>query len=174
MYTDRNILFSAMLSFLLVSCNKMAINSENNYSFAIFSVEDDIYGSSNVQLENLILSEKPLLSSNDIECYIWNKHQISYSDTAYNRLKTVTDLWRKGFVVTVYGKRIYWGLFQSSLDSYASQNPVIMLVPGPHILPPILQISCNYFNIDCQEGEAYPRSDQRIYDALLSEGLICK
>ena len=169
-----NLLFLAIFSFLLASCNKMAINSENNYSFAIFSVEDDIYGSSNVQLEKLILSEKPLLSSNDIECYIWNKHQISYSDTVYYRFKTTNDLWRKGFVVTLDGKRIYWGLFQSSLDSYASQNPVIMLVPGFHILPPILQISCNYFNIDCQEGEADPRSDQRIYDALISEALICE
>ena len=124
----------------------------------------------------LKLSKQPLLSSSDITSYSWSKHQITYSEVVYERLIGFTDLWRKSFVVIAEGKRIYWGLFQSHVDSYACQNPVIFLYPREldmkHILPATIYIRRSYFDGEGLETEPDPRSDTRIYNALEKAGIL--
>jgi len=180
----KNKLAYVMPMFILVFCiclscsNKKSTTEpeDSNDIFALYIVEDTIYGNSEFGLDTLKLSKQPLLSSSDITSYSWNKHQITYSETVYEQLIGFTDLWRKGFVVIAEGKKIYWGLFQSWVDSYACQNPVIILHPREpdmkHILPPAIYIRRSYFDGEGLETEPDPRSDTRIYNALEKAGIL--
>lgn len=163
---------------ICLSCSndKSAIDPEENDTFSIYVVDDAIYGNSEVGLNTLKLSKQPLLSSSDITSYSWSKHQITYSEVVSERLIELTDLWKKGFVVIAEGEKIYWGLFQSQVDSYACQNPVIFLHPREldmkHILPPAIFIRRSYFDGEGLEAEPDPRSDTRIYNALDKAGIL--
>lgn len=164
---------------ICLSCsnNKSTTEPEDsNDIFALYIVEDTIYGNSEFGLDTLRLSKQPILSSSDITSYSWSKHQITYSEDVYKRLIGFTDLWKKSFIVIAEGKRIYRGLFQSHLDSNASQNPVIFLYPREpdmkHILPPAIYIRRSYFDGEGLETEPDPRSDTRIYNALEEAGIL--
>ena len=165
-----------MLIICFSACQKDVTQPEGNSDFAIYIVENNIYGNNQVGIDTLILSEYPLLSSSDITKYSWSKHQIDYPESVYKRLTEYTDLWRKGFVVVVENERIYWGLFQSYLDSYACQNPVIILFPRnsdmKHILSASIAIHRSYFDGEGLESEPDPRADPRIYKALEKAGIL--
>ena len=160
---------------ICLSCSS-TVEPEENGIFSIYIVEDTIYGNSEVGLNTLKLSKQPLLSSSDITSYSWSKHQITYSEAVYEQLIEFTDLWKKSFIVIAEGKRIYRGLFQSYLDSHASQNPVIFLFPRKpdmkHILPPVIYIRRSYFDGEGLETEPDPRSDTRICNALEKAGVL--
>ena len=81
--------------------------------------------------------------------------------------------------MTVVGnERIYWGLFQANIDSYGSQNPVIMLSPqfsrGEFVIGKSITIHRSYFDGEGLENTIDPRADIRIYNALKSEGILIK
>ncbi|UCH63311.1 MAG: hypothetical protein JSU77_02320 [Fidelibacterota bacterium] len=171
-------IFLTMLCISLSCSNNKSTTGpeDSNDIFAIYIVEDTIYGKGEVGLDTLKLSKQPLLSCSDITSYIWSKHQINYSEDVHKQLKGFTDLWRKGFVVIAEGKKIYWGLFQSYLDSYACQNPVIILFPREtdmkHILSSTIYIRRSYFDGEGLEAEPDPRSDARIHNALEKAGVL--
>ncbi len=167
-----------IISIILLYCtrekNPLALNDDSD--FAIFISVSSLYGNDDFEIEILELQETPLLISSDINSYIWNKHEIIYSESVYERLSKYTDLLHKGFVVTVGKERIYWGLFQSFIDSYASSNPVIFLNPRSsnmaHVLSKSIIIHRSYFNGEGLETKPDPRSDKRIYNSLKRAGKL--
>jgi hypothetical protein len=175
----KNALIGALSVFLaiLVACwhvgcdrDKSPLIWVEDGEFALFVVEDSMYGESNVQLNQLKLSPTPLLAAADITAYDWRKHHIAFPETVHKRLLRHTELWGKGFVVAVGNERIYWGLFQSHADSYGCLNPVIMLYPRSSdfrfVLTSSIFIQRSYFDGEDQETEPDPRSDIRIYNSL--------
>ncbi len=164
------------LLFSHCNINKDPISSNIDNNFAIYIIEDNIYGISEVQIDKLKLSKNPIITSLQITSYFWNEHKITYSESIYEQLLEHTDLWRKGFLVTVGDERIYWGLFQTYLDSYACLNPVIILMPrfsgDNHVLTPGIVIERSYFGSEGLENKPDPRSDLRIYKSLKDAGIL--
>lgn len=174
------IIFNIIIIFCLLcfhcTGDKNPLSSDIDNNFAIYLIEDNIYGKSEIQIDKLKLSKNPILSSSQITSYFWNEHKIAYSESIYDQLLEHTDLWRKGFLVTVGKERIYWGLFQTYLDSYACLNPVIFLMPrfpgDNHVLTKSIVIERSYFGSEGLENKPEPRNDSRIYYSLKYAGIL--
>jgi hypothetical protein len=132
--------------------------------FSIYLTEQKWPQDVETQLEDFILLEPPLLTTEDIICYSRGNHYISFTDSAWERMKTQGILFNMLFVVCIGEERIYWGRFLHSFVSTFGGNPFIsLLIGGPdgsYIIPRAFIINKHQL-IDYD-----PRDDQRIYNAL--------
>ena len=93
---NTNLLVLIISILFSVSCKKendsnIKLNCENeidskiqlNTDFAIYIVEDEIYGKDTVQIESLKLKDQPLITQDDIISYNWNNHELKYSKCVY-------------------------------------------------------------------------------------------
>jgi len=169
------IIFSLIFTlFLFCEHNKAPLTTSHGYSFALYLVKDfDFSEHENIILNNLKLEFEPFLTIDDITEYQWEKHIITMTPVASNRLHTLFKDWqsfmRKPFVVMVNNERIYYGFFYGNHLSSISNKPVIMLD----------MFVFNKNSDTLRLVRAYPsgdennplipdvRKDQRIYDVLL-------
>jgi len=116
-------------------------------------------------LADLALEKEPVLSDADILSYDFATHSFLVRQSALSRLPE-PPVWHKPFVVVADGQRIYVGAFSTTLSSYPSSVPSII-------------VSFRRFKNELTICRAYPapgfatgtdtRSDDRIRAAL--EGL---
>lgn len=170
------LLFIACALFSLTSCdrNNEPEKLKHSNDFTIYLAKGDVYELSMDDLDDLQLEKEPFITINDIESYKWNTHSITFTDSAFDtKISAYTNLWKTGFVVSLGSERIYYGVFQAYIDSWGSQDPVIIVNP-PHpamdngsITQQSITIQRNYFDFNSeQSGDDDPRKDQRIYSAL--------
>jgi hypothetical protein len=160
------------ISVLLITIIGLAFSScqtDNGNQFAIYLLAQDIPAAklSQIDINQLILQNKPILSQDDILTYDKAGHTIELTQEAYTRLQQIFPMPVKvdgiPFVVCVGEERIYTGAFWTPVSSLSFD--------GPLILQPLdktkttIQISLGYPVQDVFTGND-PRGDPRIIKAL--------
>jgi hypothetical protein len=155
---------------VLCACKDNATNTNQQANgFAIYKLADSTIRTSqivNTSLDSIVLSSMPFLTSKDLKSYHWSTHTFftnSYIDSEFSKMK----YWggqSSGlpFVVVVNQTRIYLGTFWWP---YSSSMPQV-----PYIWTDIL--SPYQINRDNIATEPDKRNDPRIYEALLSAGVL--
>lgn len=156
-----------ILMILMVSCTQQTkVGSE--YSFAIYLVKDvSIREAIEVDIEDLKLVEKPIISDRDLLSYNWQTHELNVEKSLLEKLAASQDLIGRPFVVVAAGERIYLGAFYSYFMSASLDIPVILTVPIK-----ALTIDLGYPSSQLNDQATDLREDQRIYQALQKVGKI--
>ena len=145
-------------------------------TLALYATTDRIYGQDTLDLDTLQMAPQRLLTTADLTRYVWCTHTLQYPDSVYHHLASYTDLWRKGFVVTVDTTRMYYGVWQTYLDSWYSAHPVIILWPQrmdgavQYIVDQSLTIYRS--GLPRKPVRQDPRSDRRIFSTLQQWNLV--
>ncbi len=154
----------------LCSCRDSTTNNnQQTNGFAIYKLADTTQSTSailNIPLDSLVLASSPFLTVKDIKAYYWSTHLFatnSQIDSEFNRMK----YWGgqssgMPFVVVVGQSRIYLGTFWWPYSSSFPQVPYILTDA-----PPPYRINREYLAKDPDK-----RNDSRIYEALLSAGVL--
>lgn len=142
--------------------------------FSIFIVQSDSPASElQADLDTLTLEPRPIISTDDIEEYIWAGHEIRLTPSANFRLVQFQRqaLSKPGlpFVICVGSERIYQGMFWSSYSSVPYDGHVIDLYPAEHQQP--IRIQIGYPTEEWFTGVDM-RADPRVYSALKSAGKL--
>ncbi len=131
--------------------------------FAIYTLADKSLTVKDVDennLQELVLSERPLLITQDIVSYARCKHILTVTAEAVSRINELSDepTIRNGipFVVTIDGQRSYLGTFWSFTSSSLPTVPRISLPTGTELHIRILD----------------RRDDRRIIEAFESRGIL--
>ena len=127
----------------------------------------------NYELSELPLAEEPIITTDDIENYLWDAHAINLKPESY---KQILDIFSGGmpmsgvpFVVLSNNERIYAGAFWSPASSLSFDGVAIMQPFDPSGQP--LLISLGYPGDDFFTGED-PRDDPRLLNALQQAELL--
>ena len=154
----------------LYSCKDSATDTNQQVNgFAIYKLADTTLRTSrilDVPLDSLVLASSPFLTIKDIKAYYWSTHLFvtnSQIDSEFSRMK----YWGgqssgMPFVVVVNQSRIYLGTFWWPYSSSMPQVPFIMVDA-----PPPYWIKGDYIGTTPDK-----RNDPRIYEALLSTGVL--
>jgi hypothetical protein len=106
------------LPFLLLTCKQSTSNETIEGKFAIYTLKDSsltAYDAMKVSIENLILSDSPFVTTNDLTHYYWKTHTLEFT----SEMESKFDHFRKSdgstqgvpFVVTIANEKIYFGTF---------------------------------------------------------------
>jgi hypothetical protein len=163
-------------SFLIIILLIIAIGSfssvqatAKNVAFAIYLSQSRAW--SEMPLSKLELLEEPLITDVDIIEYRWNTHEVILSkqgDRKYNNQSNKNRESGRVFVIVADGVRCYHGAFWQKILSASYPYPVILVDSTP---PDIIKIERAYPSEKFAIGDD-PRSDERIYKALLSIGKL--
>lgn len=144
--------------------------------FAIYLVGDpQITGPDlkNYTIDQLPLNEIPIITTDDLVSYDWERHGINLTEDAYLRLITIFyyGLPSSGvpFVVVAYEQPVYAGAFWTPLSSLSFDGVVILQPFDP--AAQTLYISLGYPVEDNFTG-ADPRAHPRLQQALEDAGVI--
>jgi hypothetical protein len=144
-------------------------STSQQVGFAIYKLADSTIRTSQVvstSLDSIVLSSVPFLTMKDIKAYYWSTHLFvanSHIDSEFSKMK----YWggqSSGlpFVVVVNQTRIYLGTFWWPYSSSKPQVPYIWTdAPSPYRI-----------NRENSSTEPDKRNDPRIYEALLSAGVL--
>jgi len=166
------------LSFLLVIIYVLAISGcqpGKDDDFAIYLLAQDIPAAklSQIDIDRLILENKPIISGDDIISYEKTDHMMELTRAAYSRVQqvfpmsvTVNGL---PFVVCVGKERIYTGAFWTPISSISYDGVVIMQPVAAK--GTTIQITLGYPAPDFFTGYD-PRADGRIMRALEQDGKL--
>jgi hypothetical protein len=157
----KNTLFVFLL-FLFPACDQSTSVETHEDIFSIYLLKDSTITASNAlsqSIENLVLSDKYLISGEDIKSYKWRDHSFELTDPAKTEYEHFKILKGKTsgvpFVVRANKKRIYVGTFWWAYSSSMPPKCAIIDATGP--LP---------YKIDLVNGAIDKRNDPRIYNAL--------
>jgi hypothetical protein len=172
---NKIILFSVLImSLFSFSCSDDIINNNVGEGLNFFLLKDSTITTNeimNVNLNELTLAEKPILSYKDLVNYNWSNHSFEIGSTKANEIKNycLNNISVRGipFIVTVDKERIYLGSFWASYSSLAPVFPHIEATYIPNQTPTILIIGRSW-----NEMEQDSRNDQRIYNSLKKFGLL--
>lgn len=127
----------------------------------------------NYELAELPLAEDPIITTDDIDNYLWNVHAINLTQDAYKKILTVFSggmpMSGLPFVILANGERIYAGAFWSRASSLSFDGVVITQPFDPSGQP--LLISLGYPTKEFFTGED-PRDDPRLKSALEQAELL--
>lgn len=146
-----------------------------NGDFAIYLLAQDVASVelAKVDLNQLALEEKPIISAKDIVTYDQTTHEIELTQAAYARIQQIFPLPVKvdgiPFVVCVGEQPIYAGAFWTPLSSLSFDGVVIMQpfeTDGTTI-----RIVLGYPGPDAYIGRD-PRADERVMKALQAAGKL--
>ena len=160
------------ISFLLIIILGAALAScqpgkDNN--FAIYLLAQDIPASqlSQIDITQLILQNKPIISNDDIVSYDRASHTMELTQEAYTRVQQIFPMPVKvegiPFVVCVGNERIYTGAFWTPVSS-RSYDGVVIMQPFDATKSTI-QITLGYPAPEVFIGDD-PRADARIIKTL--------
>jgi hypothetical protein len=143
----------------------------NRAGLAVYLVQAERPHGGMVYLDELVLEEPPYLIEDQIVSYDWNSHTINVIPGALKDQPEAQE-----FVVMVGELRLYRGYFthyHSSRGYFG--NPVVYLpyIPTPDGDTATLAGMENQFKIGIwgkEDGD--PRFDKRLYDYLVSSGLL--
>ncbi len=160
------------ISFLLITIVGLALSScqpVKGNDFAIYLLAEDLPATklSQMDINQLILQNRPIISNDDIVSYDKADHTIELTHEAYTRIQQIFPMPVKvdgiPFVVCVGKERIYTGAFWTPLSSL-SYDGVIIMQPFDTTTTTI-QITLGYPVSDVYTGND-PRADPRIMRAL--------
>lgn len=159
-----------LLFIFIIGCTKQT-EVDSGYSFAIYLVEDvNISEAIKVNLRDLKLAEKPIISDLDLLSYNWQTHELKVEESLLKKLGNNQELVGQPFVVVANGERVYLGAFYSYYMSASLDIPVILIAP---ISNEVLTIEPGYpsypINYDPAKDK---RKDQRVHHALEKTGKI--
>lgn len=143
--------------------------SDQQDHFAIYLLAQDLPATKLFQmdLEQLTLEDKPIISSLDILSYKQVDHTIELMPKAYDRVRklfaTPVNVAGIPFVVCVGKERIYAGAFWTPLSSLSYDGVIIMQPFEPTNTS--IRIALGYPGSDVFTGSD-PRADPRILKAL--------
>lgn len=144
--------------------------------FAIYLVADEqITGpaAKNFDIDQLPLAEMPIIATDDIISYDWERHGMNLGEEAYLRLISIfmAGLPSSGvpFVVTSYQQPVYVGAFWSPYSSLSFDGVVILQPLDP--AGQTLYFTLGYPKEDNFTGED-PRSDPRLQQVLEEAGIL--
>jgi len=124
-------------------------------------------------LDDLPLAESPLITSEDLVSYHWERHAFDLTEAAYERMLVIfaggLPIDGVPFVVVSYGERIYAGAFWTWLSSLSFDGVVILQPFDP--AAGTFFINLGYPNADYFSMED-PRSDPRLEKAFKDAGFI--
>mgnify|MGYP001440675927 CR=1 FL=1 len=127
----------------------------------------------NYDLAELPLAEEPIISTEDIENYLWETHAINLTSEAYKRILAIFSggmpLSGLPFVILTHNERVYAGAFWSQASSLSFDGVVILQPFDPTNQP--LQISLGYPTEEAFTGED-PRNNSQLKDALEGADLL--
>lgn len=159
-----------LLGLVLTGCQAAQRNG-----FAIYLLDEPVPTSqlAEMDIEELILQDKPILSSDDIISYDRSNHTIELTRRAYNRIQQIFPMPVKvdgiPFVVCVGNERIYTGAFWTPLSSLSYDGAVIMQPLDP--AGTTVRIVLRYPAPEVFTGDD-PRGDARILHALEQDGKL--
>jgi hypothetical protein len=144
--------------------------------FAIYLVGDSqITGPDlkNYDLDKIPLNAVPILITDDLVSYDWERHGINLSENAYLKLMSLfmSGMPSSGvpFVVKAYEQPVYAGAFWTPLSSLSFDGVVILQPLDP--AGQTLYIELGYPGESFFTGED-PRTNPRLQQALENTGLI--
>jgi hypothetical protein len=165
--------------------------SQPDTSLEIYLVSGELPDDeSKIDLDELTLSETPVVTLSDIQKYYWDKQafvmkkgllaeRLNAGDTS----RSPAPVWGSPYVLVVNGERIYMGKFWTLLSSSFPYNPRIVVDgtmgvnDGSFDLQPDQQlyaVQWSYAEGDTAEKERIEAIvfDKRIHDALQAAGLL--
>lgn len=100
-------------------------------TFALYLLQDQALTTRDVENKRVELSElklavKPLLTMRDVDYYDWNSHRLGLKPKVASRIPK-PGVWGVPFVLVVEGKRIYMGSFYSLISSWLPSCPYASL-----------------------------------------------
>ena len=138
-------------------------------SFAIYLLAQEVSATklSQLDINQFVLEDQPILSSEDIVSYDQASHTINLTRQGFTRVQQIFSLPVKvagvPFVVCVGNQRIYAGAFWTPLSSLSYDGIVIM--QPMDTTKTTIQIALGYPGQDVFTGND-PRADPRILNAL--------
>ena len=165
----KSLLFLFALLTLLTGCGwpSWPTPTAEAGAFAIYLLEGNLSPREieGQDLADLSLQHEPILAQDDLEAYIWDRHELVLSPEAVKRIEGLeVPVAGLAFVVTVGRERIYQGAFWVPWSSLSYDGVVIQVPP----IPPDrrLRILLAYpTSPELFAGED-PRSDPRIQAAV--------
>lgn len=185
----KSLLFAMILAALILAtlalgaCTPPAPETEEpanqkDEAFELYLVADSQMGGADMQryeLNDLPLAEEPIITTEDIDNYLWDIHAINLNEEAYKKIYAIFSqgmpMSGVPFVILAKGERIYAGAFWSMASSLPFDG-VIILQPFDPAGSPLI-ISLGYPTQEFYTGED-PRSDDRLKLALEEADLLFK
>ena len=169
------IFFSVLIiSLFSFSCSDDIINNNDGEGLNFFLLKDSTLTTNEIMslnLNDLTLAEKPILSYKDLIYYNWPDHSFEIGLAKASEIKSYCEnnISVRGipFVVTVDKERIYLGSFWVGYSSLAPVFPYLEATYFTNQTPTILTIKKSW-----RDSEPDSRNDQRIYNSLKEYGLI--
>jgi len=171
---------SAYYTFYIKNMNNHG-EFQNEGSFEIYLVAEEMSETENVNIDDLSLEEEPILTMEDIEKYYWHEQcfvtRSGYriDDDLVNRRLTVFGL---PYVVVVNGERIYMGKLWTQVSSVWPYSPsitiqgsLIVINPEQYELLPGQRLYSVYWDTEEAKEAVF---DERIYDVLEQNGLLAE
>jgi hypothetical protein len=136
-------------------------------AFAIYLLEGNLSPKeiAGLDLADLPLQDEPVLAQDDLEAYVWDRHELVLTPEAIGRIEELeVPVSGLAFVVAVGPERIYQGAFWVPWSSLSYEGVVIQLPP----IPPSrrLRIQLAYPASPELFAGQDPRFDPRIREAL--------
>lgn len=153
-----------ILGFAFSGCQSV---DENTFAIYLFSQDVPTAKLSQTDINELMLEDKPIISSDDIVSYDKTNHTIELTREASRRLQQIFPMPVKvdgiPFVVCVGNERIYTGAFWTLLSSLSYDGVVIL--QSFDSTATTIQLTLGYPGPDVFTG-IDPRADPRIMKAL--------
>jgi hypothetical protein len=172
------LLATSLIVILLTACQASPTEApaQEGEAFELYLVADEQMAGpdiNNYELSELPLAEEPIISTEDIDNYLWDVHAINLKPEPYKQLLAAFSggmpMSGVPFVILAHEARIYAGAFWSPASSLNFDGVVIMQPFDPSGQP--LLISLGYPADDFFTGED-PRDDPRLRSALEGAGLL--
>ena len=174
----KTLILAALTVILLSACQADPTEAPplEGEAFELYLVADEQMAGpdiKNYELSELPLAAEPIITTENIENYLWDVHAINLKPDFYKQFLAIfsAGMPMSGvpFVILSNNERIYAGAFWSPASSLSFDGVVIMQPFDPSGQP--LLISLGYPGDDFFTGED-PRDDPRLLNALEQAGLL--
>lgn len=139
--------------------------------FAIYLTRDNLPVDRMEAQSHIAIAETPVIVSDDIIYYDWEKHEMNLTTEAWGRLNAVkVPMNGTPFLVCVDKNPVYWGAFWTPVSSQSFEG-VTIRVPSISLKNNIVKIELGYPSPSFFRGED-PRANALIKEALQKAGRL--
>ncbi|MDD4923759.1 MAG: hypothetical protein PHF74_02845 [Dehalococcoidales bacterium] len=151
----------------LVGCT----GNEKVEGFAIYLTKDDIRPSQMEALSHVEITEKPVISIDDIIYYNSQTHELKLTPEAFERISVLdVPVSGRSFVVCVDKGPVYWGAFWVPYSSFLFEGVTVRKPLGSE-LPEIITIELGYPSNSFYQG-GDPRENETVLQSLEQAGKL--
>jgi hypothetical protein len=139
--------------------------------FAIYLTRDNIPPSQMEALSHVEITDKPVISEDDIIYYNSQTHELKLTSAAFQRISGLeVPTSGKSFVVCVDKGPVYWGAFWTPVSSQSFDGVTIWMPLGDE-LPEIITLELGYPSSSFYGGDD-PRNNEDILESLSQSGKL--